>query len=149
MTKYELTVILQSKEKDALAQKLKDILAKNGVAITAEDSWGIRKLAYEISGEREGFYFFANIEAAPDSVEKITAELGLDAGFLRSMFVRVPEVTVKPERKKKSAQAEPAENLLNEESSSSEEVSAFAEDASAAQPESSELQSETTETAGV
>lgn len=91
MNKYELTVILRSQERESLTEKVKEILGKHDAAIVNESSWGIKKLAYEILGEKEGYYFFANIEAAPDAVEKIRSEFGLNAGLLRSLFVKQPE----------------------------------------------------------
>lgn len=91
MNKYELTVILHNQEKDALVSKTKEILAKHGVTIVNEDSWGIKKLAYQIEDEKEGFYFFAIVESLPENVEKVIAEFRLNSGFLRNLFVKLPE----------------------------------------------------------
>jgi len=91
MNKYELTVILRNQDKDALVTKTKDILGKYGVTIVSEDSWGVKKLAYQIEDEREGFYFFAIVESLPENVEKVIAEFGLNTGFLRNLFVKLPE----------------------------------------------------------
>ncbi len=92
MNRYELTVILQNLNKDALAEKTKAILAKYGVEIESEDSWGIKKLAYQIQGEKEGFYFFATVKALPETVEKVNAEFGITSGILRNLFVKLPDI---------------------------------------------------------
>ena len=89
MNNYELTVILRHKNSEALKEKVKEILAKFNVTITEEAHWGTQRLAYEIDGEREGFYFFAYVQTSPDMVEKATAELKLNQDILRIMFVKI------------------------------------------------------------
>lgn len=87
MKNYELTVILRNKEADSLRQKVLDILSKQKVTITNEDSWGNKKLAYEIQGEKEGFYILFNLQASPDSISKIISEFKLNPDILRHLFV--------------------------------------------------------------
>jgi small subunit ribosomal protein S6 len=88
MNNYELTVIVRNRETESLKEKVKGILQKHGAAITKEDHWGIRKLAYEIQKEREGYYMFMHVDAASDAVDKIQKEFGLNADILRYLFVR-------------------------------------------------------------
>lgn len=90
MNKYELTVILRTKDQEPLKAKVKDILAKNSVSIITEDPWGVKKLAYEIDNERDGYYYFAIVEAPAESVSKINAEFRLNADILRHLFVKAP-----------------------------------------------------------
>jgi small subunit ribosomal protein S6 len=90
VNRYELTVILRNQEKDALTVKTKEILEKHNVVIEQEDSWGTKKLAYQIEGEKEGYYFFAIVQSLPETVKKVTTEFGLNTGFLRSLFVKLP-----------------------------------------------------------
>ena len=89
MNNYELTVILRVKNSESLKEKVKEILAKFNVTITEEAHWGSKRLAYEIDGEREGFYFFAYVQSSPDTVEKVTTELKLNQDILRTMFVKI------------------------------------------------------------
>ena len=89
MNNYELTVILRNKNSEALKEKVKEILTKFNVTITEEAHWGNRRLAYEIDGDREGFYFFAYVQTSPDMVEKVTTELRLNQDILRTMFVKI------------------------------------------------------------
>ena len=91
MNRYELTVILQNQEKDQLVEKTREILQKHNVSIISEDSWGIKKLAYQIEGEKEGYYFFATVESSPDAVEKVISEFRLNTGILRNLFVKLPD----------------------------------------------------------
>jgi small subunit ribosomal protein S6 len=87
MKNYELTVILRNKDVDSLRQKVLDILSKQKVTISNEDSWGNRKLAYEIQSEKEGFYILFNLEASPDSISKIISDFKLNPDILRYLFV--------------------------------------------------------------
>jgi len=88
MNSYELTVILRNKELDNLKARLGEILQKHGVNIIRDESWGMKRLAYEIDREREGFYFFAQVEANPESIQKILADFKLNVDFLRYLFVK-------------------------------------------------------------
>ena len=91
MNHYELTVIVRNRDSESHKEKVKEILQKHGAIITKEDHWGIKKLAYEISKEREGIYMFMLVDAASEAVDKIQKEFGLNADILRYLFVR-PEV---------------------------------------------------------
>lgn len=92
MNNYELTVIVRNRETESLKEKVKEILQKHGAIITKEDHWGIKKLAYEISKEREGYYMFMLVDAAPEEVDRIQKEFGLNADILRYLFVRPSDV---------------------------------------------------------
>jgi small subunit ribosomal protein S6 len=86
---YELTVILRNKDIDALKEKLNGILSKHEVVIVKDESWGQKRFAYEIDGERAGFYFIANIQAKPDSVAKLNADFKLNTDILRYFFIKM------------------------------------------------------------
>ena len=92
MNHYELTVIVRNRETESHKEKVKEILQKHGAVITKEDHWGIKKLAYEISKEREGYYMFMLVDADTQEVDKIQKEFGLNADILRYLFVRPADV---------------------------------------------------------
>lgn len=86
---YELTVILRITDNvESLKETVKNILQKYGVSIISEDSWDVRKLSYEISGENEGYYLFMTIDSKPDSVQKIIREYRLNSDILRYFFIK-------------------------------------------------------------
>ncbi len=87
MNNYELTVILRNKDVDSLRQKVLDILAKHKATISNEDSWGIKKLAYEIQSEKEGFYILFTLETSPDTISGIIKDFKLNSDILRHLFV--------------------------------------------------------------
>lgn len=88
MNNYELTVIVRNRDTESHKEKVMEILKKHGAVVTKEDHWGIKKLAYEISKEREGFYMFMLVDAPPEAVDKIQKEFGLNADILRYLFVK-------------------------------------------------------------
>ena len=97
MKSYEFTVVLRPETAEGVVQKVKETLEKFGVSIVSEDPWGLKKLAYEIDGETSGYYFFANIESPPESVEKIISEFRLMADVMRYMFVAAGSPAKTPE----------------------------------------------------
>ncbi len=94
MNNYELTVILRTRDVEALKEKLKSILTKHEVVIVKDDSWGQKRLAYEIDGEREGYYFIATIQTKPDSVVKLNADFKLNTDILRYFFIKMKKEKV-------------------------------------------------------
>ncbi len=89
MVTYELTVILRNKETESLIEKTKDILTKHGTTVLSDNSLGVKKLAYQIDGETQGYYLFMNVQIPPDSVRKITNEFRLNSDILRHFFVKI------------------------------------------------------------
>jgi len=89
MNNYELTVILRNKDLDSSKEKVKAILEKNKVNITLDEPKGNKKLAYQIDGEKEAYYLFMNLEATPDSIDKIIKEFKLDVNIMRHLFIVV------------------------------------------------------------
>ncbi len=87
MYNYELTVILRNKEVDSLVSKTREILGKYGVNVVKEEAT-TRKLAYQIDGEKEGYYLFWNVQSTEDSVKKINNEFNLQSDILRYMFIK-------------------------------------------------------------
>jgi small subunit ribosomal protein S6 len=73
---------------EGLVEKVKEILQKFGVSIVTEDPWGLKKLAYEIDGERSGYYYFAHIDSPAESVDKMIAEFRLISDIMRYMFIK-------------------------------------------------------------
>lgn len=89
MYNYELTVILRNRDVDTIKTKVREIVQKHGATIAEDAPWGSRKLAYEIEGERDGYYDFLKLDAPGNSVSKIIADFRLIADILRFMFVKI------------------------------------------------------------
>ena len=67
MRTYELMYIVDPRVPDeevvAIADEVKELLTSGGAKIAKEQSWGKRKLAYEINKLKEGKYMLLHIRA--------------------------------------------------------------------------------------
>lgn len=89
---YEFVVILRvSDTLESNKDKVKAILLKHGAVILSEDAWGVRRLAYMIDRENDGFYSFMMLESPPDMIQKVISEFRLNSDILRFLFVRIWE----------------------------------------------------------
>ncbi len=88
MVTYDLTFILRNKDTESLIEKTKDILTKHGTTVLSDNSPGVKKLAYQIDGETQGYYLFLNVQIPPESVKKIISELRLNSDILRYFFIK-------------------------------------------------------------
>ncbi len=56
--------------------------------VTKIDRWGRRKLAYEIDGQREGYYVLFEAQIEPHSLFELERNLNLATSVLRYLVVR-------------------------------------------------------------
>ena len=92
MNTYELTIILRNKDVEHHVERVKELLKKYGTTFLNENPLGVKKLAYPIDREHEGYYLFMNVEMQPDSPKKITSEFKLNSNILRYLFVKIRKV---------------------------------------------------------
>ncbi|MZQ74760.1 MAG: 30S ribosomal protein S6 [Peptoclostridium sp.] len=91
---YELVYILKpnldDEAKEAVFNKVKDLIAVNG-EISSVDTWGNRKLAYPIKKFNEGFYNLVNFTGGNDVISEIDRNLKIMDSVIRHMIVRKDE----------------------------------------------------------
>jgi small subunit ribosomal protein S6 len=107
---YELIYILKP---DAAEQEVADlhgqvaaIVERMGGTIDRTDTWGRRKLAYEIRHNKEGFYVLEVIKGSGELMKEIDRRLKVIDGLLRHLVVRVDETVEKTERTRSKRLAE-------------------------------------------
>lgn len=94
MRTYELTVILRTGAKtEDTKSAVKAILAKHGITVKEDQSWGLKRLAYAIDEEKDGYYMFLIVEANEKAINAIDPDFRVNREILRHMAV-VPK-TVK------------------------------------------------------
>ena len=94
---YELTVILRLDTDDALRSTIDEIRGwieaddQGNVTRIDTNHFGRRKLAYELDGQREGYYviFYTDIEG--EAIEELERELRLSQNVLRHLLIRADE----------------------------------------------------------
>ncbi len=91
---YEILVIFDPRPTDeeiaALLGKLQDNLKALGALVGKAESWGKRRLAYDIRKQREGTYTVIECSAAPSVIREFERQLGLNEQVLRFLSTRVP-----------------------------------------------------------
>jgi len=91
---YEVLFILSpatSEEKGmAIVDELKKVAKKMGAALTTEEAWGKRRLAYPIQKFREGIYYLLVFKTA-GSLAELDRRLKNEESVLRHMIVRTDE----------------------------------------------------------
>ncbi|MCI6156690.1 MAG: 30S ribosomal protein S6 [Peptoniphilaceae bacterium] len=91
MNKYEMVLILKSnaedEERQQVLDRLLDAIRENGT-VGEIDDWGIRKLAYEINYNKEGYYYVVNYEAEPTVVAEVERRARILDQVLRYLTVK-------------------------------------------------------------
>jgi small subunit ribosomal protein S6 len=85
---YELTVILRTGAKTEESKTaVKNILSKHGITIKEDQSWGVKKLAYSINEEKDGYYLHLIVESDEKAINTISADFHVNREILRHMAV--------------------------------------------------------------
>jgi small subunit ribosomal protein S6 len=85
---YELTVILRSGAKtEDTKGVVKEILAKHGITVKEDQSWGLKRLAYSINEEKDGFYMHLIVESDAKAISAIDTDFRVNKEILRHMAV--------------------------------------------------------------
>lgn len=92
MQKYECVFILKAdlpeSEMRSRVERVGAIVGEHGGAITQEDHWGVRKLAYEIEKQNKGDYMLLRFSSEGTAVAVIDRFLRLDDQVLRHLVVQ-------------------------------------------------------------
>lgn len=92
MNKYELLYIISSsatdEQKEAVIEKVKSLIEKNGGEIAGTDKWGMRKFAYPIDFKNEGYYVLVNFNAPAEAVKVVNNAMNITEDIVRQMFIK-------------------------------------------------------------
>lgn len=91
MKAYELLLLLNpTLDEDARAaviEKVNGLITAGGGAVDSADTWGKRKLAFEIGKLTEGDYELVEFHAAPDSIAELDRVLRITDPVVRFMLI--------------------------------------------------------------
>lgn len=94
MYPYETLLILDPRlneeEVAALLTKVQDTLKTLGGEVGKAESWGKRRLAYDMRKQREGTYAVLESKAEPATIKEFERQLKLSEQVLRYFTTRVP-----------------------------------------------------------
>ncbi len=93
MRHYETTYILRPNlGEDQLTEiidRTNAIVTNDGGAIICLDRWGVKRLAYEINKEAQGYYVYLNYAAPGKTVDEIERIFRIDDRALRYLTVKL------------------------------------------------------------
>lgn len=130
MRRYETIFIVRPNvsedEIEALINKTSSIIEDDGGTIVRVDKWGLKKLAYLIKKESQGYYVYVDYAGIPASVSEIERIFRIDDKVLKYLTVKLADFCDPEAVKEELAKAESAaqdstdEEVKEEESSPSE-----------------------------
>jgi small subunit ribosomal protein S6 len=87
--------------------RTRELVTQRGGAWQGEDSWGRRKLAYEIDKKPEAFYYLLQLDCDAETLDELTRVLKITDGVLRHLAVRrLPPGATMPAREPTAAPRE-------------------------------------------
>ncbi len=92
MKAYELLYIvdpaIDDEKRAGVAKRIETIIAEGNGTLDNAESWGKRKLAYEINGLVEGDYTLVDFHADPASIAELDRILRINDNVVRHMIVK-------------------------------------------------------------
>ena len=86
-TIFIVDVTKTEEEVNAIVEKIKSLIESNAT-LESVDSWGKRRLAYEIDDKTEGFYVLVNFTSKPEFPKELERVYGITDGIMRYITVK-------------------------------------------------------------
>ena len=100
MRNYELVFIVHPEVDDvgltSVIDRVSSLVEREGGNVTKTDLWGLRRLAYPILKQREGYYVLMLCELGPQTVAALERSLRLTDHVMRHLVVRGEESSKAP-----------------------------------------------------
>ena len=101
MRDYELIVLFGIDRVPELASAhidaVTDRISSHAGEVNSVNSWGRRKFAYPINGQREGHYVLLHFSMDPENVEELQQSLRITEDIMRFLISRDEGGVVEPE----------------------------------------------------
>ncbi len=78
-----------------IIKKYENFLISNEIKIVQKNKWGIKKLAYKINNQTNGYYYIIRFQANPDIIKTINNEHCKNDKILRFMIVKLNKHAIK------------------------------------------------------
>ncbi|MGF7184057.1 small subunit ribosomal protein S6 [Desulfitispora alkaliphila] len=95
MRQYELVYIINpefdEEKRQALVEKVNDLVVRNGGELVKVDQWGKRKLAYPIMKFNEGVYVLVEYQAPAEAIAEVDRVLRITDGVIKHLITRQGE----------------------------------------------------------
>ena len=91
MKKYEVMFIirpnLDEQAREALVAEVSEVFTARTSEVLNVKNMGLRELAYEIAGEKKGFYVLLNVNATPEAVKEFERVANIKEAIIRYITV--------------------------------------------------------------
>lgn len=91
MNKYESIIIINSliaeEARVELIKKINELISNVGKLENVEE-WGLKKLAYPIEKQQEGYYVLYTFESKPDFITELERVYGITDGIVKHIVIR-------------------------------------------------------------
>jgi small subunit ribosomal protein S6 len=101
---------LAEERQNEILTRARELVERGGGSWVGQESWGRRKLAYEIDKKTEAHYHLLDFDCEPETLDELTRVLKITDGAMRHMAVRRPKGRTTPAAAAAPA-AEPAPEL--------------------------------------
>ncbi|MBD5092068.1 MAG: 30S ribosomal protein S6 [Clostridiales bacterium] len=92
MDKYEILYIIRADvdddQKNKVVEKFENLTGTLGGTVESVEKWGLKKFAYEIEKQTEGFYVLMNVTCTSDAQEEINRQMRNDETIVRQMIIK-------------------------------------------------------------
>ncbi|MBM3739790.1 MAG: 30S ribosomal protein S6 [Acidobacteria bacterium] len=89
-------------EIDALNAQLENVIKQAGGTLDKTDKWGVRRLAYRVAKNSDGFYVLLSFHCGPQTVREIERRLRVTDLVIKYLTVRMDEKLKWLEKRKKA-----------------------------------------------
>ncbi|MBQ7245853.1 MAG: 30S ribosomal protein S6 [Firmicutes bacterium] len=90
MINYEVMFVidptLDDEKKEAAVERVKEVISSEGEVVNV-DVWGMRKLAYPIQKQNDGFYAVIEFKAEPTLPQELDRRLKISDDFIRHIII--------------------------------------------------------------
>ena len=95
MNKYEMMFIVKSQSEEAGAKKVAESISKiakdNKAKVEDLKDMGLKKLAYPIKKEINGYYYLLTFEADKETIAELDRKTSINEDVIRHLIVRLDE----------------------------------------------------------
>jgi small subunit ribosomal protein S6 len=92
VTAYEILLMLDpevaEERQGEIVARVRELVERGGGTWRSHDSWGRRRLAYEIDHKADAHYHLVVFEAGTETLDEISRVLKIDDGVMRHLAVR-------------------------------------------------------------
>ena len=92
---FIVNATLEDTHIEAIIEKMKEFLTKNGAEMRAVEKWGRRRLAYPIKKKNNGFYVLFEFKASGDLVAKLERQYQLEEQIIRYLTIQLDKKALK------------------------------------------------------